>query len=89
MFTHNPILSLLGKIGTTLLPVIFLTFTLTSNAEITKEQAIDVVLNEILAEDIGNIDVYVSVNPVSDQDGVPIYDTTLTCPYSFKLGLLC
>jgi hypothetical protein len=84
MFTCNRILNLSRTIITTLLPIIILTLTVTSKAEITKGQAIDIALNKILAEEIGNVDVYVTINLVSDEDGVPIYDTTLTCPYSLN-----
>lgn len=84
MFTYNSILNLLRTISATFLPVIILAFTLPANAKITKAQAIDMVLNEILAGDIGNVEVYVSVNLISDEDGVLIYNTTLACPYSLN-----
>ena len=39
-------------------------------------------MNQILADDIGKVDVYVASNDISSQDGLQLWDKTLSCAYS-------
>jgi hypothetical protein len=53
-----------------------------ANAEITKNEAEDLVLNQILADDIGKVEIYVSNNIISSQEILYLgNEKTLICPY--------
>jgi len=56
-----------------------------ATAQFTRQQAIDKVLNEIVAADTGRINVYAVNTLRSYQDHINLnYDTMLTCPYNYN-----
>lgn len=53
-----------------------------ANAELTRNDAEDLVLNQILVDDIGKVDVYIANNVISAQEGLTLWnDEIITCPY--------
>lgn len=68
-----------------ILMVLFLCLTLpliAQEVQITKNEAVNLVLNEILADKIGKVDVFISKNPVSSNKDFQLHRKTLRCPYS-------
>ena len=52
-------------------------------ADITKEDAEDLVLNQILTDEIGNIDVYLSNDVINSPDVLQLWnDEFISCPYN-------
>ena len=66
----------------TVIAICIFAFVGTANADITKEEAKNFVLNQVLEDEVGKVDVYVSNNIISSQDGLQLLDKTLSCPYA-------
>jgi len=52
----------------------------TANADITKEEAKNFVLNQVLEDEIGKVDVFVSNNVITSGE-LQLFNKTLSCPY--------
>jgi len=59
------------------------TITITVQAQYTRQQAINLVENTILVNDIGSVDVYASLTSRSSSQPIDVFNgVTITCPYS-------
>ncbi|MBU2506765.1 MAG: T9SS type A sorting domain-containing protein [Bacteroidetes bacterium] len=50
--------------------------------QVTKSEAANLVLNEILADKIGKVDIHISNSPVALKDGFKLHNKKISCPYS-------
>lgn len=73
----------LGKFKIALIVLIVCVISVSLNAEITRSDAEDLVLNQILADEIGSIDVYVSNEVINSPDVLQLWnDESISCPYT-------
>jgi parallel beta-helix repeat protein len=52
--------------------------------KISKEEAINLILNEICVKDTGKVDIFISKSPIPKTDGLLIFEQKLECPYEFN-----
>ncbi len=65
-----------------IITMIMLFFAITANAVITRSEAIDLVLNQILVDEVGSIDVYASYGLMEHDDSLFVYTgRTVSIPY--------
>jgi len=84
MLNQNNVKGFWGKLMSITIAIIVLAiliFAETANA-ITKKDAKNLVLNRIIAEDVGKVDVYLWKNMVSSTNSVRLMNKTLSCPYA-------
>jgi len=68
-----------------LVAVLFLSISSNIYAQLTRHQAIDKVLNEIVVADTGHIDVWSIINLLYYQDTIDlVLDAVLECPYNYN-----
>lgn len=68
-----------------ILAVFFQCLTISSQAQLTRQQAIDTVLNQILVSDTGHINVYVAIDQLLQTDTLQLnFDTCLIMPYNYN-----
>jgi hypothetical protein len=50
--------------------------------QVSKADAVNFALNEILAKDVGKVDLFISTSPISSTNALTLHNRKLPCPYS-------